>query len=121
LARFLVEADDTPIGVDFYYPKLLASSILTGNAATVTSAAFFLVLVDHLADVHPVDMVLRRRPPQAGVCVAQSSTISDKRVGGAWYQSLPMRIWAGTDVIKDLLRNQWFASPCPGAPAKTAL
>src|SRR5215468_9165249 len=57
LAWLLLEADDTPIGVDLDYPKLSCLCDSYRQCRNGDIGAFFLMLVNHLTDVHPVDMV----------------------------------------------------------------
>src|SRR5262245_44742385 len=57
LAWFLLEADDTPVSVDFYDPKLICIFDSYRQCRNGHIGTFFLMLVNHLTDVHPVDMV----------------------------------------------------------------
>ncbi len=80
-------------------PKAEASASGTGRAATVTSACALQVEVDHLADIHAVDVVgAEHRHQVRYVLLDQIEVLDTPRPTVPWNQSGPPRIWGGTTV-----------------------
>src|SRR5262245_18993555 len=82
LAWFLLEADDTPIGVDLDYPKLSCLFDSYRQCRNGYIGAFFLMLVNHLTDVHPVDMVCAENRHKSWSVSLDQIQVLINRVGG---------------------------------------
>src|SRR5262252_911594 len=82
LAWLLLEADDTPIGVDLDYPKLSCLRDSYRQCRNGDIGAFFLMLVNHLTDVHPVDMVCAENSHKSWSVSLDQIQVLINRVGG---------------------------------------
>ena len=77
----LVERDDLAVVVGLDHAEVDASCFGTGIAATVTPAPVCDVLVDHLARVHPVDVVGAEHAHDVGALVVDQVEVLVDRVG----------------------------------------
>ena len=81
--RFFFEADDAPLVVDFHDAKLGCVRHFYRQRGHGYVRAVFLMIVDHLADIHAIDMVGAENRNQLGIVPLDQKQILVTRVGGA--------------------------------------
>jgi hypothetical protein len=81
--RLLVKANDPPIGIDFDNAELGGLFDLDRERGDGDIGGFFLMLVDHLPDIHAIDVIRAENGDQFGIVPFEQIQILIHAVGGA--------------------------------------